>query len=92
MLEKFVTVRTTVAVPAELLKRSQRFVDEGSVPSRNALIVTALERFLSELERQEIDRQFELMADDDDYRGQSKHLAEDFAESDWEALTLGEGE
>ena len=45
MLEKFATVRTTVAVPAELLKRSQRFVDEGSVPSRNALIVTALERF-----------------------------------------------
>ena len=92
MLEKFATVRTTVAVPAELLKRSQRFVDEGSVPSRNALIVTALERFLSELERQEIDRQFELMAEDALYKSQNEQLAEDFAESDWEALTLGEGE
>ena len=87
MLTKFETVRTTVTVPVELIDRSQHFIDEGALPSRNALIVAALEHFLAELERQEIDRQFEAMAEDEGYQELSQQLAEDFAESDWEALT-----
>ena len=90
MLEKFDTVRTTVTVPTDLIKRSQRFIDEGSIPSRNALIVSALEHFLKELERQEIDRQFEALAEDEPYQTMNRHLAETFAESDWKALTLQE--
>ena len=90
MLTKFETIRTTVTVPAELIKRSQRLIDSGTVPSRNALIVAALEHFLSELERQEIDRQFEAMAEDESYKVINQQLAEDFAESDWEALITEE--
>ena len=86
MLTKFETIRTTVTVPAELIERSQRLIDSGAVPNRNALIVAALEHFLSELERREIDRQFEAMAEDEDYKAMNQQLAEDFAESDWEAL------
>lgn len=90
MLTKFETIRTTVTVPAELIERSQCLIDSGTVPNRNALIVAALEHFLNELERQEIDRQFEAMAEDEDYRAMNQQLAEDFAESDWEALTIEE--
>ena len=89
MLTKFETARTTVTVPTELLERSQHFIDSGAAPNRNALIVAALEHFLNELERQEIDRQFEAMAEDDSYQEMNRQLAEDFAESDWEALFLG---
>lgn len=90
MLEKFETVRTTITVPTDLIKRSQPFIDGGNIPSRNALIVTALEHFLNELERQDIDRQFEAMVKDEAYQILNQQLAEDFAESDWEALAVGE--
>jgi len=72
--------------PQHCLNRSQHFIDAGSVPSRNALIVAAVEHYLQELERQEIDRQFEAMADDSAYLALNEGLAEAFADSDWEAL------
>ena len=90
MLKKFETVRTTLTLPIELLERSQHFVDGGIIPSRNALIIAALEQYLLELERQEIDRQFEAMADDDAYQAMNQQLSEAFAESDWEALVEDE--
>ena len=90
MLDKFETVRTTLTLPADLIKRSQHFVDGGIIPSRNALIVAALEQYLLELERQEIDRQFEPMADDDAYQAMNEQISESFAESDWDALVEGE--
>ena len=90
MFTKLETVRTTVTVPVELIDRSQHFIDGGTLPNRNALIVAALEHFLTELERQEIDRQFEGLAEDESYRTMNQDLAEEFAESDWEALTLAE--
>jgi metal-responsive CopG/Arc/MetJ family transcriptional regulator len=92
MFAEFETVRTTLTLPVDLVKRSQRFVDEGAIPSRNALIVVALEQFLRQLERQEIDRQFEAMAEDETYQAMSQQLADDFAESDWEAWIEGETE
>lgn len=90
MLNSFDTVRTTVTLPRDLSQRSQRLVDSGKIPSRNALIVTALEHFIAELEREEIDRQFAAMADDADYQSLSQELSESFAESDWEAWTIAE--
>ena len=86
MLEKFETVRTTLTLPADLNKRSQHFVDGGIIPSRNALIIAALEKYILELERQEIDRQFEAMVNDDAYQKVNEQISESFAESDWEAL------
>ena len=60
--DQFETVRTTVTLPADMIRRSQHFVDLGQVPNRNALIVAALDSFLQELEKAEIDRAFEIMA------------------------------
>ena len=92
MLSKFETIRTTITVPVDLINRSQRFVEGGTVPSRNALIVAAIEQFLLELERQEIDRQFEAMAEDETYQAMNEQLAEAFAESDWDAFVERENE
>lgn len=89
-LQRFESVRTTVTLPSDLVEWSQQFIDKGIVPSRNALIVAALEHFLNDLERQEIDQQFAAMADDQAYQALSIQLAEEFAESDWEATGLAE--
>ncbi len=91
-LAQFSTVRTTITVPLDLINRSQHFIESGEVPNRNALIVTALEQFLNELERREIDRQFAMMADDESYLELNEQLSESFAESDWETLRENEGE
>ena len=90
VLDKYETVRTTVKLPQSLLERSQGFIDSGQVPNRNALIVAALERFIADLEREEIDHQFAAMAADADYQSVQMDVAESFAESDWEAMVEGE--
>ena len=92
MFAKYETVRTTLTLPAGLVKRSQHFVDSGIAPTRNALIVEAIEQFLHELERQEIDRQFEAMADDEEEIALNEQIESEFAASDWEALLEGEKE
>lgn len=89
MLENYRTVRTTLTIPADLNRRTQHFVDAGLIPSRNALIVAALEKYLLELEHDEIDRQFAAMAGDESYGSLSEQISESFAESDWEALVDG---
>ena len=89
-LTQFETMRTTVTIPTSLMQRSQHFLDQGVVPNRNALVVAALEHFLAELERQEIDHQFAAMADDGEYQAMNEQLAESFGASDWEALRLAE--
>ena len=88
---RFESVRTTVTLPANLVEWSQHFVEKGTVPSRNALIVAALEYFLIELERQEIDQQFAAMAGDKAYQDLDVRMSEEFADSDWESMRLAEG-
>jgi len=92
MLGNFQTIRTTVTLPLDLANRSQQIVDKGQAPNRNALIVAALEHFIAELERAEIDRQFAAMADDAAYQTLNVDMAESFAESDWEVITMMEQE
>ncbi len=92
ILDQFDTVRTTVTLPRSLVDRGQYFVDGGQIPNRNALIVAALDHFLQELERQEIDRQFAMMADDAAYQTLMLAESEAWADSDWEALTVVEQE
>ena len=89
-LVQFETVRTTITVPTDLINRSQHFIKNGAIPSRNALIVSALEHFLLLLERQEIDRQFDMLAEDTAYQALNEQVVVDFADSDWDALRVGE--
>lgn len=91
MLSQFETVRIAINVPVDLINRSQHFIDDGTIPNRNTLFIMALEQFLLKLERQEIDHQFEAMAEDNEYQAMNQRLAEDFSDSDWEALMEGDG-
>lgn len=83
-------IRTTVSLPSALVERSQRFIDDGTVANRNALVVAAVESFLNEMERERIDQAFAAMADDAAYLGLDVALAEEFALSDWETLAKSE--
>jgi Arc/MetJ-type ribon-helix-helix transcriptional regulator len=91
-LRQFETVRTTVTLPVELVERTQGFVERGILPNRSAAITAALEYFLDEVERQEIDRAFGALADDAAYRAMSEEVAESFATSDWEAFIAAEAD
>ncbi len=90
MLNRPKSIRTTVTLPDDLAKRSQYLVDTGQAPSRNALIISALEEFVAKLEQEEIDRQFAAMAEDTDYRVLNEKITGSFADSDWEAWTMAE--
>ena len=90
MLAEFRSVRTTLSLPEELVNRTQRFVDSGTVPSRNALVVAAVAQYVEQLEESEIDRQFEAIAEDVAYQELNVEIAAEFEESDWDALAEGE--
>ena len=78
--------RTTVDLPADLLDRAQHLVEHGAIRSRNSLIVTALEKYLDQMEREAIDAQFAAMATDESHQRLMVSITEEFARSDWEAL------
>lgn len=76
---KYEAIRTTVILPVTLAQRSQHIVDTGKMPSRNTLIITALEQFLTQLEEDEIDKQFAAMADDVTYQELNISMVESFS-------------
>ncbi len=85
-------VRTTVAVPADLLTAVDAAVKKGKARSRNAFLEEALRNHLAASKREEIDAAFSQMASDPDYQQESLEITEEFAASDWEALRATEGE
>jgi metal-responsive CopG/Arc/MetJ family transcriptional regulator len=84
------TRRTTIALPEDLLRAVDQAVQEGKAESRNELIALALRHELAALERAEIDVAFAEMSRDRDYQEESRRLAKEFADSDWEAFRQGE--
>jgi metal-responsive CopG/Arc/MetJ family transcriptional regulator len=83
--------RTTIDLSRKLLERSTRAVRRGAARSRNALMEAALAEYLDRLERAWIDEEFAAMAQDERYRELNLQIAEEFAQSDWEAWQIGEG-
>jgi metal-responsive CopG/Arc/MetJ family transcriptional regulator len=84
------TVRTTLALPADLLEAVEQAVRVGKARSRNELVTIALRRELAAQQRVAIDAAFAVMADDPVYRAEAGELATTFAAADWEALRLAE--
>jgi Arc/MetJ-type ribon-helix-helix transcriptional regulator len=83
-------VRTTVALPADLLEATDQQVREGKARSRNELLAEALRHELAARRRAEIDASFEGMGEDKDVRGESEQLEREFAHASWEAFLIGE--
>lgn len=83
------TVRTTLALPAELLERLDRAVQEGKAQSRNALVARALQHELNALEDDAIDADLLGMADDAEYRAEALELAGEIGHAEWQAFQSG---
>jgi len=79
-------VRTTVALPAELLDAVDRAVAEGWARSRNELVTAALRRELAAKRRAEIDADLAGMAEDKEYLAESAQIEVELAGASWEAL------
>ena len=84
------TVRTTLALPADLLAAVDQAVQAGQARSRNAFVAQALQRELAAQQRAAIDAAFAAMADDPTYHMEVHALTDAFAQADWEALQLTE--
>jgi Arc/MetJ-type ribon-helix-helix transcriptional regulator len=85
------TVRTTVALPADLLAAVDQAVQAGHARSRNELVAMALQRELAAQQRAAIDAAFAAMAEDPAYQAEARAITDAFAHTDWEALRLAEG-
>ena len=86
------SVRTTVALPEELLEAVDKAIREGKARSRNEFLSRALRRELAVLERACIDEAFEFMAEDPLYRSEAEELADEFDQASWEVLQTAEGD
>lgn len=84
------TNRTTVALPVDLLNGIDEAVRSGRAASRNAFLARAVRRELERLQREAIDRQFEMMATDASYQREARRITDEYASSDWEALRVAE--
>lgn len=83
-------IRTTLALPAELLEATDRAVGGGRARSRNEFVARALRHELAMERRREIDASFAEMARDPEIYQEALQVAEEFAQSDWEAFHLAE--
>ncbi len=85
-------VRTTLALPIELLEAADRAVRKGKAKSRNEFVTQALRRELADQKRDEIDAAFALMADDIEYQAEATMISNEFMKADWEAFEIGESQ
>ncbi len=83
-------VRTTLALPDDLLAATDQAVKEGKARSRNEFVTIALRHELAAQKRAEIDAIFALMGDDAQYKSVAVAITNEFSSADWEALKLGE--
>ena len=84
-------VRTTFALPADLLAAVDQAVQAGHARSRNALVARALQQELAAQQRAAIDSAFAAMAEDPAYQSETQTITDAFAQADWEALRRAEG-
>ncbi len=83
-------VRTTLALPIELLEAADRAVRKGKAKSRNEFVTQALRHELAAQKRAEIDAAFASMADDIEYQTEAAMISNEFVQADWEAFEIGE--
>jgi Arc/MetJ-type ribon-helix-helix transcriptional regulator len=84
------TVRTTIALPEDLLKAADQAVAEGAARSRNELLAMAVRQLLAERRRAAIDADFAGMDGDREYLAESAALEAGLDRSSWETLREAE--
>jgi metal-responsive CopG/Arc/MetJ family transcriptional regulator len=84
------TIRTTLAIPEDILKATDNIISKGKVKSRNEFVTIALRNQLKVMEKADIDEQLKEMVMDEDYRQKVLKMEEEFACASWEALQIGD--
>jgi len=77
-------IRTTLALPRDLLAATDKLVQAGEARSRNELIARALRHELAQIERATVDAAFREMAEDTEYQRETRQLLVEFASADRE--------
>jgi len=85
-------VRTTIAIPEDLLRSVDDAVRAGHARSHNEFLAVALENQLAASRREAIDAAFAEMADDPLYLRQAVEITDEFRAADREALCLAESD
>ena len=87
-------VRKTVRLPRRLYDEAESCVERKIVPAENFndFLVAALLAYVKLLKRKQTDAAFAAMAEDADYQKESRLIAEEFSQSDWEAFASVEKE
>ena len=83
-------IRATIDMPIELSERVNKALHKKCAPSRNALLIQALQRYLEYLEQEEIDKQIAQMATDSEYQELHAQMVKEYEPTGWETLRLGE--
>ncbi len=83
------TVRTTVAIAADVLEAVDSAIQEGIARSRNEFLNAALRNQLAASRRAAVDAAFTGMADDPEYQQEALRIAAEFETADHESLKLG---
>jgi hypothetical protein len=85
-------VRTTVRLPRPLYDEARSYLGKDLSPADNIndFFVAAICNYVKLLRRKKIDAAFASIAEDADYQKQATLIAEEFSQSDWEALEISE--
>jgi metal-responsive CopG/Arc/MetJ family transcriptional regulator len=79
-------LRTTLALPSDLVAAVDEAVQAGKARSRNELVSTAIRRELRAIERAAVDDAFAGMAEDVEYHAEARQIMREFAAIDHEVL------
>ena len=85
-------VRTTVRLPRPLYDEARSYLGNDLSPAENIndFFVAAICNYVKLLRRRRIDAAFASIGEDADYQKEAKLIAEEFSQSDWEALEISE--
>jgi hypothetical protein len=86
-------VRITVRLPKAIYDEARNLIEANVVPvdSLNDFLVTAIAAYVKLVKRKQVDAAFSGMASDPEYQKESRLISDEFAQSDWEALEIAEG-
>lgn len=86
-------VQTTLRLPRSLFAQIEELLQSGvsRAAGFNEFAAAALRAYVRALRRKQIDAAFREMGADNSYQQEAEKLAEEFAESDWEALEASDG-
>jgi len=90
--ERTEKVQTTLRLPRPVYDQAWSIMEQRltGVTTFNELVIAALMAYIKLAKRKQIDLAFAGMAEDADYQREAQLIAEEFADSDWEAFLLTE--